>query len=122
MNWFGESWGAPVCEPASRVETPVGTRCARCGERFEAREAGLRVPFLSAPGARAPHLDYHRMCLAALILPIVCHTIRGGVPPCGFSSDVPAKWPHLHYWSDKRSQVTCENCARYMDSEKGGRP
>lgn len=27
IGWFGESWGAPVCEPKLHVDTPVGTEC-----------------------------------------------------------------------------------------------
>lgn len=27
MKWFGESWGAPACDPASHVDTPVGMEC-----------------------------------------------------------------------------------------------
>ena len=27
LRWFGESWGAPVCDPEQHVETPVGMVC-----------------------------------------------------------------------------------------------
>lgn len=27
LRWFGESWGAPVCDPRAHVETPVGWVC-----------------------------------------------------------------------------------------------
>ena len=27
LRWFGESWGAPVCEPELHVETPVDMVC-----------------------------------------------------------------------------------------------
>jgi hypothetical protein len=30
MRWFGESWGAPVCEDAEHVATPVGCECFEC--------------------------------------------------------------------------------------------
>lgn len=27
VRWFGESWGAPVCDPRTHIETPVGMVC-----------------------------------------------------------------------------------------------
>lgn len=41
MNWFGESWLAPACDPADRVETPVDLECAHCEERIAAGDRGV---------------------------------------------------------------------------------
>jgi hypothetical protein len=30
MRWFGESWGAPICEECPHEETPVGEDCIHC--------------------------------------------------------------------------------------------
>jgi len=42
MKWFGESWGAPVCE-GEHVETPVGVLCAHCDEPLEAGDQGIMM-------------------------------------------------------------------------------
>jgi len=42
MKWFGESWGAPVCE-GEHVETPVGVLCAHCDEPIEAGDQGIMM-------------------------------------------------------------------------------
>ncbi len=49
MNWFGASWGAPVCDPAEKVETPVGAPCARCNVTIGDDDAGLVLPCIVAP-------------------------------------------------------------------------
>lgn len=44
MKWFGESWGAPVCRPAARIEVPVGQSCQYCGELIADTDQGFAVP------------------------------------------------------------------------------
>jgi hypothetical protein len=65
-KWFGDSWGAPVCEPDEHVETPVGRRCfghdhmhAKRIELIEEDDQGVMIPFLSfdGPTTIAYHLD-----------------------------------------------------------------
>lgn len=41
MPWFGESWGAPVCDPAEHVETPFGAVCIHCDELIDEDDAGF---------------------------------------------------------------------------------
>ena len=41
MNWFGESWRAPACDPADQVETPIGVQCAHCEEKIAAGDRGV---------------------------------------------------------------------------------
>lgn len=45
-QWFGESWGAPVCDPGARVDTPVGEPCVMCGRAIEAASRGLVIDCL----------------------------------------------------------------------------
>lgn len=68
MKWFGESWGAEICTPALRAETPVGEPCARCGKAIEAKAQGFIMPTLRATGeTRAePH---HLECVLATLGP-----------------------------------------------------
>ena len=79
MRWFGESWGAPVCETTQRNEPPVGQRCAHeCGQPIGPGDRGLLIPYLgpvegedvAVGGAEnlivtldyAPYLAYHLAC------------------------------------------------------------
>lgn len=40
-GWFGESWGAPVCEEDNHLPTPVGAFCLSCEEAIEPTDAGV---------------------------------------------------------------------------------
>lgn len=63
MKWFGDSWGAPVCDPEHQTETPVGEVCTLCGEPVTAGDQGLMVPHV--PGGILPqHID----CFLAQVL------------------------------------------------------
>jgi hypothetical protein len=71
--WFGESWGAPMCEDAPHVTTPVGALCLHCEEPVRADDRGVTVPQcglddlarrldperLLAPSRVALHLECH---------------------------------------------------------------
>lgn len=46
MRWFGETWGAPVCEPRERTETPTGVPCLLCEEPIGARARGFVLPYV----------------------------------------------------------------------------
>lgn len=41
IQWFGESWGAPVCASEDHAETPVGVECLRCEKPIEAGDQGV---------------------------------------------------------------------------------
>ncbi len=61
MRWFGESWGAPVCDPEFQVPVPKGEECVNCGQEIVSDDAGFIIPHLSLselPRNRA----YHRDC------------------------------------------------------------
>lgn len=45
MNWFGESWGAPICDPVDNVPTPSGT-CLYCEESIGPDDSGVMMPVL----------------------------------------------------------------------------
>lgn len=50
-GWFGPSWGAPVCEPATHLPTPVGQECMfRCGKLIVDGDAGMVIPGGDAEG------------------------------------------------------------------------
>lgn len=56
----------------------------------------------------------------------VVHVLREGFPVCGFSREVPAKWPEEHSFIgindvNKLSDITCPHCreaARKVRAEK----
>jgi hypothetical protein len=67
LRWFGESWGAPVCDPRARIEPPVGMACIGHPHLHEDRpvailpdDQGVTMPHLSGDGlvgTVAYHLD-----------------------------------------------------------------
>jgi hypothetical protein len=44
MRWFGEDWGASVCEVSEHMKTPVGRECYRCKKGIEAGDQGIIIP------------------------------------------------------------------------------
>jgi len=42
MKWFGESWGAPACDPEEHTETPVGEDCFHCDEEIVEGDSGIQ--------------------------------------------------------------------------------
>ncbi len=68
MQWFGESWGAPVCDPKTHIPTPVGSSCAACSAPIAAADCGVHLPFVGDPSGKG-YLDYHHLCFLRSILP-----------------------------------------------------
>lgn len=51
MKWFGESWGAPVCEPEEHVRTPDGEVCpCGCLTIIYPGDAGFVIPHVQEDG------------------------------------------------------------------------
>ena len=64
MQWFGESWGARVCE-GEHVATPVGAICfGSCAQPIAEGDRGVVLPFLGFEGIGNPSPDtpYHLAC------------------------------------------------------------
>lgn len=40
-QWFGDSWGAPCCDPNDHAPTPVGQACMHCREPIKLGDQGL---------------------------------------------------------------------------------
>lgn len=55
LRWFGTTWHAPVCDPRTHIETPVGLRCARCEEIIIRVDRGITL-------VTHPKLAWHRDC------------------------------------------------------------
>lgn len=68
LRWFGESWGAPVCDPRTHIETPVGKLCKGHDHTHKdwddqvIREGdqGVTVPYQGPDGVKP--LPYHLDC------------------------------------------------------------
>jgi len=45
MQWFGESWGAPICAEAPQTEPPVGRPCLYCKEAIGPFDRGFILPY-----------------------------------------------------------------------------
>jgi hypothetical protein len=56
-GWFGQDWGAPVCDPARRLATPEGDLCIDCLGLIGDGDRGLAVPFVYEAGSMT--LTYH---------------------------------------------------------------
>jgi hypothetical protein len=58
-GWFGESWGAPVCDPVRHKPTPVGELCVFCEGEILKTDQGLTIPHASAAGVglRSMHIE-----------------------------------------------------------------
>lgn len=64
MQWFGKSWGAPVCE-GEHIATPVGTICfGSCAQPIVEGDRGVVLPFLGFEGIghASPDAPYHLAC------------------------------------------------------------
>ena len=76
MRWFGESWGAPVCDPAMRMATPVGASCLFCPRAISAGDSGFCLPSASliakkvavSVGSWNPVYAAHKDCMLRNIL------------------------------------------------------
>lgn len=44
MNWFGTSWGAPICTIATHVDVPFGKMCIDCAKEIMREDQGLLIP------------------------------------------------------------------------------
>jgi hypothetical protein len=58
-GWFGASWGAPVCDKESHLDTPVGERCIDCLELLTDADRGLSVPFVYEIGSMTLTHHHH---------------------------------------------------------------
>ena len=68
VQYFGESWGAPVNEEVAQVATPVGDLCLHCHLPIQDGDQGYLIPYLPTQGS--PRLaPRHRKCLAREIGP-----------------------------------------------------
>lgn len=65
MNWFGVSWGAPICEEVTKVDIPVGEPCFHCGGRIQESDRGLVLPFLGSDGVKPS--PWHLVCFIKAI-------------------------------------------------------
>lgn len=85
MHWFGTSWGAPICDPARRVETPAGANCLHCEEIVGFGDQGvmmLHYDGTSAATQQPLHLECHlRMIVGGANHVIGTCTCCGGTQP-----------------------------------------
>lgn len=61
VRWFGDNWGAPVCEPEAQIDTPLLAPCIRCNEWFHIGDRG--VSLIASPSIHpSGRVAYHLMC------------------------------------------------------------
>jgi len=52
---------------------------------------------------------------------VIVHVLRYGLPMCGFTSHVPARWPDGHHWisyPDPKGESTCRECQKGLPRSK----
>lgn len=49
VKWFGEHWGAPICDPRHQIPVPVGATCTRCDAKFHSTSQGVGLPYIGVP-------------------------------------------------------------------------
>jgi len=64
MKWFGENWGAPICEDLLHIETPVDKVCGFCNEPIREGDRGVVMPFHG--GEDSEMAAHHRCFMKAL--------------------------------------------------------
>ncbi len=78
-KWFGESWGAPACDPDDHVPTPAGQECCYCDLEIKPDDQGFVFPLVTAVGdpltptsdfqARVEFIIYRLDCFVQSITP-----------------------------------------------------
>ena len=63
IQWFGKSWGAPICTDSTHVATPVGQMCLLCTKAIEPRDRGFVMDYEQKFGCReVERRPAHRDC------------------------------------------------------------
>lgn len=129
MKWFGESWGAPACDPDRHVDTPVGEKCLRCQRAIAEDDQGFMMPLVTMTETTV--CAYHVDCLIAAVTPCggceLCatppavHILRFGWSLCLFSRKVPGEWPEGHTWVSVEDAhlATCARCKESLAIAQG---
>lgn len=89
MMWFGESWGAPVCEPEQHTSTPVGRICIECDKPVADGDTGFVTPLARPDGVES--LVYHRVCFLRTVIPCEMWDAE-------MKADMPEQW--RRHWDE----------------------
>jgi len=89
-SWFGQSWGAPICQTTPHVETPVGEACVWCDEPVAPDDSGLVM--LGIIDGKAGVACYHVECSVRSIVGSTGHQL--GLCPC-FGGDYEGESPEM---------------------------
>jgi hypothetical protein len=81
MMYFGESWGAPICNGIAQAPTPVGCPCGWCKEAIVDGDQGLLIPGFdgsfdpskSRQEYKAIMTPFHRECNLRQIIGSLAH-------------------------------------------------
>lgn len=68
MRWFGESWGAPICDESQHCLTPDGEVCPVCHRSIRQGDQGFELPYVRE-GEEDDTFSYHLACLLRVLLP-----------------------------------------------------
>ena len=58
MKWFGQGWGAPICDIRTKTIVPTWLCCTECDKKFKGDDQGLLLP-----NQEGKHIvAYHVVC------------------------------------------------------------
>lgn len=57
LAWFGESWGAPVCNKTHKEKIPVGLKCYHCGQLITEDDSGFLIADLPSEVKQPWHVS-----------------------------------------------------------------
>lgn len=112
MKWFGESWGAAICDPREHLPTPVGQACLYCEERIVLGDQGVVMPLVMGPvhggAADARSAPEHLDCMLRLAIGSVSHQRRECACYGGAEADDPPQMTKrqaaeaaVRYWEER---------------------
>lgn len=74
MKWFGQNWGAPVCD-LEHVPTPQAS-CFGCEEPIKPEDQGVVLPYLGGADDLRQEAPYHLDCLVEAVTPCTIKRFR----------------------------------------------
>jgi hypothetical protein len=82
VRWFGTAWGAPVCDQALHIPTPVGEQCmGGCNERITETDRGISTPLAGLENTGRTRAYFHLHCFLEITVAPIHEPYRRGIEP-----------------------------------------
>lgn len=67
VRWFGESWGAPICDPRANIPAPIDQNCLACHLPIKSNDQGVGTLSYGIEHSVDGYVYYHLDCFLAEI-------------------------------------------------------